>query len=198
VFQTYYVTALSRPPSDISWIGSIQIFLLFFIGTVSGRITDAGYFRLVLLLGSIFQIIGIFTAAQSTTYWQVFLSQGICMGIGNGFLFCPTMAVLSTYFDKKRAFAIGLAASGAATGGLVFPSMARELLPMAGFAWTMRAIGFIQVASYVVANMFLRPRIPPRQTGAWVEWAAFRELEYTFYAAGSFLVSPLPPVLPQD
>jgi nitrate/nitrite transporter NarK len=39
------------------------------------------------------------------------------------------MAVLSTYFDKKRGLAIGIAASGAATGGLVFPSMARELIP---------------------------------------------------------------------
>jgi hypothetical protein len=36
------------PPSDISWIGSIQIFLLFFIGTFSGRATDAGYFRFTL------------------------------------------------------------------------------------------------------------------------------------------------------
>lgn len=150
--------------------------------------TDAGYFRLILLLGSIFQVIGIFTAAQATAYWQVFLSQGICMGIGNGFLFCPTMTVVSTYFDKRRAFAFGLTAAGAATGGLVFPSMARELLPRVGFSWTMRAIGFIQAASMVVANIFLRPRIPPRQVGPWVEWAAFRELEYTFYAAGSFLV----------
>ena len=52
VFQTYYVTALSRPPSDIAWIGSIQVFLLFFIGTFTGRLTDAGYFRQVFLVGS--------------------------------------------------------------------------------------------------------------------------------------------------
>lgn len=24
VFQTYYVTALNRPPSDIAWVGSVQ------------------------------------------------------------------------------------------------------------------------------------------------------------------------------
>jgi MFS family permease len=188
VFQTYYATALSRPPSDISWIGSIQIFLLFFIGTLTGRITDAGYFRPILLLGSVFQVIGIFTSAQATQYWQLFLSQGICMGLGNGCLFCPTMAVLSTYFAKKRMFALGVAACGAATGGLVFPSMARELLPSVGFAWTMRAIGFIQLASLVVANSVLKTRIPPRRTGSLVDWIAFKELEYTFYAVGSFLV----------
>jgi hypothetical protein len=48
VFQAYYVTALDRPPSDISWVGSVQVFLLFFIGTFTGRLTDAGYFRFVL------------------------------------------------------------------------------------------------------------------------------------------------------
>ena len=42
VFQTYYATELSLPPATISWIGSIQVFLLFFIGTFTGRITDAG------------------------------------------------------------------------------------------------------------------------------------------------------------
>lgn len=45
VFQTYYVDFLGRSTSDISWIGSIQVFLTFFIGTFTGRLTDAGYFR---------------------------------------------------------------------------------------------------------------------------------------------------------
>ena len=48
VFQTYYVDFLGRSVSDVSWIGSIQVFLTFFIGTFTGRLTDAGYFRPVL------------------------------------------------------------------------------------------------------------------------------------------------------
>ncbi|KAJ0115851.1 major facilitator superfamily transporter [Diaporthe amygdali] len=158
VFQTYYATELGLPPATISWIGSIQVFLLFFIGTFTGRITDAG----------------------------LFLAQGVCMGIGNGCLFCPTVATVSTYFSKKRGLAIGMTACGSATGGLIFPAMARQLLPTAGFPWTVRAIGFIQLTSLIVANIGLKRRIPPRKAGALVEWAAFKELEYTFYAAGSF------------
>ena len=45
VFQTYYVGFLGRSPSDVAWIGSIQVFLTFFIGTFTGRATDAGYYR---------------------------------------------------------------------------------------------------------------------------------------------------------
>jgi MFS family permease len=189
IFQTYYTTALNRPPSDISWIGSLQIFLLFFVGALTGRLTDAGYFRHVFVVGVAFQILGIFAASAATQYWQLVLAQGICVGLGNGFLFCPCISTLSTYFSKRRALAIALGACGSATGGLVFPGMVRQLLPAQGFPAAMRAIGYVQLATFAVALVGLKPRIPPRKSGPWVEWRAFREAEYTLYAAGSFSVS---------
>lgn len=134
-------------------------------------------------------MIGIFTTSAATRYWQLFLAQGVCMGLGNGCLFCPAMATVSTYFSRRRSLAIGFTACGSATGGLIFPAMARQLLPAVGFGWTIRAIGFVQLAGLCLAALGLRTRVPPRRTGALVEWAAFRELEYTFYAAGSFTVS---------
>lgn len=190
VFQTYYSATLNLPPSTISWIGSIQVFFLFFIGTFTGRLTDAGYFRPILLLGSVFQLVGIFATSFCTTYWQLFLAQGVCMGIGNGCLFCPSVATVSTYFSTRKGLAIGISACGSATGGLIFPAMARQLLGTVGFGWTMRAIGFVQAFGFLVANLGLKTRVPPRKTGAIIEWAAFEELEYTFFAAGSFTVGP--------
>ncbi|KAK7729823.1 hypothetical protein SLS53_009191 [Cytospora paraplurivora] len=187
VFQSYYTTALNLEPSTISWIGSVQVFLLFFVGTFTGRLTDAGYFRETFLIGSAFQMVGIFTTSVSTKYWQIFLAQGVCMGIGNGCLFCPVLATVSTYFDKKRNLAIGIAACGSGTGGLIFPAMARQLLPSVGFGWTIRAIGFVQLFGLALGNIGLKRRIPPRRSGALVEWAAFKEMEYSFYAAGSFM-----------
>lgn len=189
LFQTHYTAALNRPPSDISWIGSIQIFLLFFVGALTGRLSDAGYFKHVFALGVVFQLVGIFTASVATEYWQVLLAQGICMGLGNGCMFCPCISTLSTYFSKNRSLAIGMAACGSATGGLVFPSMVRQLLPSQGFPAAMRAIGYVQLATFLVALVFLKQRVPPRRNGPLVEWQAFKEGEYTLYALGSFSVS---------
>ncbi|KAG0647081.1 Aspyridones efflux apdF [Hyphodiscus hymeniophilus] len=188
VFQTYYVTALGRPPSDISWIGSFQVFLLFFIGTFTGRLTDAGYFRQVFLAGSSIAVFGLFMASLSTTYWQVFLAQGVCCGVGSGFLFCPSLSLLSTYFSKKRSLAIGIAAAGSATGGMVFPAMVQQLLPKIGFPWTMRALGFIQLGCLIICNIGIKPRVPPRKTGALVDWASFKEITYVLFATGMFFV----------
>lgn len=188
-WQSYYVSLLpDRTSFEISMIGSITVFLIFFIGTFTGRLTDAGYFRAIFLAGSIFQLIGIFCTSACTEYWQFMLAQGICIGIGNGFLFCPSLALLSTYFLQRRSIAIGIAASGSVTGGLVFPIMARQLLPKIGFPWTIRAIGFIQLGMLVVANILAKPRIKPRKSGPLVEFRAFLEMEYTFYAMAAFFV----------
>jgi MFS family permease len=187
-FQTYYTQLLNRSPSEVSWIGSVNVFLLFFVGTLTGRLVDAGYFRAIFLLGTVLLLVGIFTVPVCTEYWHFLLSQGLCLGIGHGCLFCPTLAVLSTYFLRRRALVLGIAACGSVTGGLIFPSMVRQLLPSVGFPWTVRAIGFVQLATMIVANFLARPRVKPRKAGPLVEWAAFRELEYTFYAAGAFFV----------
>jgi MFS family permease len=189
VFQTYYVALLNRPPSAISWIGSMQVFLLFFIGTFTGRLTDAGYFRLVFLFGSLLNLLGLFMASLSTQYWQLFLAQGVCCGLGNGCLFCPALSVLSTYFSRKRALAIGIAAAGSATGGMLFPAMVQQLLPKVGFAWTVRALAFIQLGCLAICNIFMKTRMPPRKTGALVDWKSFKEATYCLFAAGMFFVS---------
>ena len=189
VFQTYYVTSLHESPSTISWIGTSQIFLLFFIGTFTGRLIDAGYFRAVFLTGSILSVLGLFMASLSTTYWQLFLAQGLCCGLGNGCLFCPALSLLSTYFSKKRGLAIGLAATGSATGGMVFSAMVQQLLPRVGFPWTMRSLAFIDLACLAVCNLLMKTRIPPRKAGAMVDWKSFKETTYTLFAAGMFFVS---------
>ena len=97
------------------------------------------------------------------------------------------MTVLSTYFQKRRSFAISIAACGTATGGLVFPAMARQLLPQVGFPWTIRAIAFVMLAILLTANIFVRARVPRRKSGSLFEWQAFRELPYLLFTIGMFL-----------
>ncbi|CAG9986896.1 unnamed protein product [Clonostachys byssicola] len=187
VFQSYYVEALSRSPPDIAWIGSIEIFFLFSIGTFTGRLTDGGFFHPIAIFGAVLVVTGTLVTSACTQYWQIFLAQGVCVGLGNGCLFCPSIALVSTYFQKRRSIAIGVVACGSTTGGVIFPSIARELLPRIGFAWTIRVIGLVQAVSLVVALASLKSRIPPRRTGSLVEWAAFKEMEYSYYAIGAFL-----------
>lgn len=186
VYQTYYENTLGISPSTISWIGSLQVFLLFFLGTFTGRATDAGLFRPVYIAGACFQILGIFTLAESKSVWHVFLSQGVCLGIANGLQFCPSMALVSTYFVKRRAFALGFTALGSCTGGVIFPVIVQQCLPSLGFPWTIRIIGFIMLLMNGITITLYRTRLPPRKTGPLVDWASFKELPYALYCTGAF------------
>lgn len=187
VFQAYYVTALGRSPSDISWVGSVQMFLVFSIGTFSGRALDYGLFRPVFVTGFCLHLLGMFMTSLCTQYWQLFLAQGFCTGIGSGLMFCPTMSLLSTYFSKKRALAMGIAASGSCTGGLIYPVIVQQLLPRVGFGWTVRVLGFFTLGLGIPTVVFLKSRLPPRKSGPLVEFSAFKELPYTLFLVGMFL-----------
>lgn len=187
VFQTYYTENLGHPPSDISWVGSVQIFLLFFIGTFSGRATDAGFFKVTLATGAVLELLCIFMTSLCTKYWQLFLAQGVGQGIGCGLMFCPTIALMPTYFTSKRSIAIGITACGSATGGLIFPAVVMRLLPQIGYGWTMRVLGFISLATLIPCVVFLKQRLPPRKSGPYVELAAFKEAPYALFAIGMFM-----------
>jgi MFS family permease len=127
-------------------------------------------------------------ASLSMQYWHLFLAQGICVGLGNGCLFCPALSVVSTYFSKRKMFAIGICACGSATGGLIFPAIFQQLIPRIGFAWTMRVLGFVVMACLTICNLLARTRVPPRRTGPILELAAFTEMPYTLFVSGMFLV----------
>lgn len=186
-FQTYYSTTLTTvTPSAISWIGTFQIFLLFFVGAFSGRALDAGLVRPIMITGMLLQIIGIFTTSVCTQYWQYFLAQGVCIGLGNGLQFTPALGLVSTYFFRRRTLALAACATGGGTGGLIFPAVVRCLLPRIGFPWTIRVIGFIMLANDAIILAIMRQRLPPRKAGPLVEIGAFREKTYTAFIVGMF------------
>ena len=163
------------------------MFLLNFVGVFSGRAVDLGYFRSSLIIGLALQVIGVFTTAFSTTYWQIFLSQGVCSGLGHGLLFAPIVSILPTYFIKKRAFAVSLATCGVATGGMVFPAIAYTSISRLGFRWTVLIMGFVIVFNAVIILIFAKPRIQARKARSLFDPSAFKEPAYAYFALGSFL-----------
>ncbi|KAK3182180.1 hypothetical protein K4F52_006549 [Lecanicillium sp. MT-2017a] len=186
MFQSYYEQVLPQSASSISWIGSIQIFLLFFLGTFSGRAADAGFFKFTWTTGALLNLAGIFLTSFCRHFWQLFLAQGLCMGIGCGLMFYPVLSLMTTYFVRHRSLAVGVAATGSATGGLIFPAVFEQLLPRVGFQWTVRILGFTTLAMLLPSFLLLKQRIPPRQSDTYIDWTAFREPAYVFFAIGMF------------
>ena len=59
-----------------------------------------------------YQVIGLYhlqSGAVSLTHTKLFLTQGLGMGIAIGIMYIPALGIVSHYFQKRRALAIGLA-----------------------------------------------------------------------------------------
>ncbi|KAL5114458.1 hypothetical protein ACEQ8H_007655 [Pleosporales sp. CAS-2024a] len=187
-YQTYYKTDLlaSSSPSAISWIGSIQAFLLLMIGSLTGPLYDAGYFRSLLIFGSFMLVFGQMMLSLCHEYWQVLLTQAFCMGIGTGAIFVPSVAVLATYFSSKVGLAIGIATAGSSLGGVIYPIVFHKLLPQIGFAWTTRVLGFLMLATLMIPNLCMRVRVLPPQKRSLLDLRAFLLPAYSLQAVGFF------------
>jgi MFS family permease len=187
VFQAYYTTELGLEPSAVSWIGSVQMLGHFSLGTLSGRALDAGLFYWMIIPGMLLVTLSMFLTSLCDQYYQLFLAQGVLFGLGGGLQFTPATSVVYTYFSSNKLVAMTIVASGSATGGLVYPTIARQLIPKLGFAWTTRISAFIMLALGCCYCSLLKPRIPPRKSGPLLELSAFREAPYTLYNIGIFL-----------
>ncbi|GAW19423.1 hypothetical protein ANO14919_089100 [Xylariales sp. No.14919] len=186
LFQAHWTEVLHAQPSDIAWVGSLSLFLLFFLGTLSGPLMDRGHFHSILFIGCAAQILGVFSTSAVSKYWQLILAQGLVQGIGNGLLFTPCIALVSVYFTKNRAFALSLAACGAPIGGIIFPVITRQLGDRIGYPWTIRIMGFIIVFNTALIFALGRPRKFKKDKRPLVEPRAFKEPVYLFFAIGVF------------
>ncbi|KAK5064722.1 hypothetical protein LTR84_000556 [Exophiala bonariae] len=190
VYQTYYQTSLlhNHNASEISWIGTFQAFLLVSFSLVAGPIFDRGYFRILLAVGTFLTVFGIMMNSISDNYWQVFLSQGLCIGLGTGCLFLPSVAIVATYFTTKRALAIGIVASGGSIGSVVYPIVFHRLQPRIGFPWATRVLGFISLGTLLVSVLVLKTRLPPPETTrAIFDPQAFKNVPFILFSTGLFL-----------
>ena len=117
-YQDYYVSELlaNKTPSAISWIGTLQGFLLLVVGILTGPIFDRGYVRHLIVVGTFLVVFGMMMTSLGKAYWEVLLAQGICVGVGAGCLFLPSVAIMATYFSSKRAFMTGITNAGGSIG----------------------------------------------------------------------------------
>ena len=114
-----------------------------------------------MLIGSFLHVFGLMMASISTKYYQFLLSQAVCSPIGASMIFYPAFSCVITWFYKKRALAVGIAASGSSLGGVILPIMVSKLVGEVGFGWTMRICAFLILGLLIITNLTVRSRFPP-------------------------------------
>jgi hypothetical protein len=183
-----------------------------FAGILCGPLLDAGYLRLQLCTGILLQFFGLMMASFCTKYWHLLLSQGLCVGLGAGFLYLPSVVVVSQYFSSKLMLAMGIAATGSSAGkssaiyscllkkimqrltisrdaqiaGIIYPILIRKLISQIGFSWTMRSLALIMLALNGACLAVMRLRTRPKSTKVTFNLSTFRDLPSAIFVLGKF------------
>ncbi|CAD6893131.1 unnamed protein product [Tilletia controversa] len=191
VFQEYYAKTIlqDRSQSAIAWIGSVQLALVFGMTVPSGYMLTWAGPKLPMILGTCFLLIGTMTASVAKTWTQLFLSQGIAAGIGEGLIMLPVISMPTEWFLKKRSFVSGLVAAGSALGGVLLPIMINRLLNThhVSVGWTLRIVGLVQLVGMTIAIPLVKQRFHRNAPSLpWKIYFASRSMN--FLLAGSFLM----------
>ncbi|KAG1758639.1 major facilitator superfamily domain-containing protein [Suillus occidentalis] len=171
--------------SDISWIGSVQLWVFFISGGFIGRLFDAYGPTLLLAAGTVIFTFSLMMTSLATKYYELILAQGIVFGIGFGLLFFPSMSATATHFTKNRATALGVAVAGSSVGGVVFPIMLQQLFNKVGFGWAVRISAFVCLACGIIATLLVSSRLPKRKPGPWIDISSLKDANYAIFVLGS-------------
>ncbi|KAJ6529658.1 major facilitator superfamily domain-containing protein [Mycena capillaripes] len=199
--RDYLTQSSSSAISGVSlWIGSINAFIVLSGGLVTGRIYDRGYFYHLMWGGSLLQCFSLFMLSfcKREHWYQIFLAQGLGVGVGAGTVFISTVALISHYFRERRALAMTIASSGTSLGALVHPIMLNNTFRSLGFANAVRASAGLVSGLLLIACLLMHPRLPPPTTHT-PFWKSLRRFAHdipyvlsiiamTTYTAGFYFV----------
>ncbi|VVT53313.1 uncharacterized protein SAPINGB_P003510 [Magnusiomyces paraingens] len=191
-----------RSDSQVSWIFSVFLFLCYLLAGQVGPLFDAyGPYQLV-IAGTCFYTLGIMMTSLATEYYQFFLAFSLCAGLGCALLMTPEIAIIGHWFKKRRGTAIGAATVGGSLGGVIFPVMLRQMYSTAGYAWALRALGFINLGTLLLSLFLMKPRLesvtPATASGKskmasifsvknMADVRSLRDMRYAWLVAGNFL-----------
>ncbi|RUS13315.1 major facilitator superfamily domain-containing protein [Endogone sp. FLAS-F59071] len=170
------------PSAQLSLVGSITFFVILSMGTFVGAPAVARFgLRPVLATGGVIAATGLVLAGQSTQVWHLYLTQGILFGLGSSMLYIPIQSIPAQWFSKRRATALGFAASGTGIGGLVISPLVSKLISTVGVTWCYRIIAIIFFVLAMVATMCAKPRIVVKRSARIINLSLLKNPAYIIW-----------------
>jgi MFS family permease len=111
--------------------------------------------------------------------------------------YVPCLGIIAHHFQKRRALAMGIVASGSSVGAIIHPIMLNHLFHSSvGFHNGVRASAGLNLGLLGFAVLLMRTRFPPQKAGNAVPIADFvRDIPYAVTALGYVHISQVLSVL---
>ncbi|EMP41580.1 Monocarboxylate transporter 13 [Chelonia mydas] len=156
VFFMEFVGYFGELAGRVSWVTSIGIAVQQLGGPVGSALSTQYGARPVVMAGGVLSGLGMFLASFATSLTHLYLSIGLLSGLGWALVFTPSVASVAQYFGKRRAFATGLAVSGAGLASFAFSPLFQLLVDTYAWRGALMVVAGISF-NLVAAGALLRP-----------------------------------------
>ncbi len=113
------------------------------------------------LFGAVMIGLGSLLAAQSLGKWNLYLANGILIGLlGKAAMIAPLIANATRWFDRRRGLAVAIIASGQGVAGVFWPPIMRYINDNAGWRDVYQFYGVFVLVTMIPLALLLRPKPP--------------------------------------
>ncbi|KAL2042811.1 hypothetical protein N7G274_004570 [Stereocaulon virgatum] len=171
VYLAYYLANDVYPGAsdiDFAFIGGLNFSSAMLVAPLVTIFARKCGTQVPMATGAVIMSAGFISASFGHGIWQLFLTQGVLVGFGVGFISTPSIAVLPQWFDKKRSLANGIGSAGSGIGGLIFSFGTQAMIDNISLAWSLRITGIIVGVMNLITALTVRNRntiIKPPQRG---------------------------------
>ncbi|CAN7998519.1 unnamed protein product [Ixodes pacificus] len=161
IFYLEFLKYFQESKGKTAWIASIMVGTTFCIGPVASGLTTKYGCRSVTIAGSLLATAGLVISVPAPNVTYLFFTIGLCTGAGFGLMYLPAIVSVTMYFEKRRAFATGIAVCGSGFGTFALAPLVEWLVHVYGWQGALLSTAGL-VLNCCVFGALLRPLPPPK------------------------------------
>jgi len=162
-FSIFYVAMLKEfhwSRADAAGAYSLSMLLFSVCGPLVGWLIDRFGTRKVMPFGVIVLTIGLLSSSFISSLWQLYLFYGVLMAAGITHIgFIPNVLIISNWFFRHRALALGIANAGRGAGALILLPLIQYAIQKTGWRHTYLFLGaLVFIVLFPLLGIFQRGR----------------------------------------
>lgn len=142
---------------EIALIGSLALTVVMASAPATGAIIGRFGARRTCATGGVLAALGLCASAAATRPWHLYVTFGLVTGLGHSFSSIAPVFVLSAWFDKRFALAMGIANTGTAFAPLVLGPAAPAIFAAVGWRSALLGLALIDGCLLCGASLVLTP-----------------------------------------